>query len=94
MAATSASLAHSSGDKGKHKSGASSALSDRAKSKQDGGGSRAAGSKQATLATKAVLAKPTSLVTVQRVVEELDGKLATLEDEEGGRQGQGRKQQP
>ena len=44
LAATSASLAHSSGDKGKPKPGASSAPSDRAKSKQNGGGFRAAGS--------------------------------------------------
>ena len=42
LAATSASLTHSSGDKGKIKSGASSAPSVRVK--QDGGGSRAAGS--------------------------------------------------
>ena len=66
LAATSVSLAHSSGDKGKSKSGASSAPSDRANGKQDGGGSheQRAQAKEATLATKAVLANPaTSLVT-------------------------------
>ena len=45
LAATSTSLAHFSGDKGNiPKSGASSAPSDRANGKQDGGGSRATGS--------------------------------------------------
>ena len=44
LAATSTSLGHSSGDKGKTKSGASSAPSDRTNGKQDGGGSRAVGS--------------------------------------------------